>query len=97
MALAPVVVPGLANAEGTIHAIVEIIHAFATCDVERNVPLAAKLYLQLLLSSDPTVSFSAKQAIIRVLRLRYKRRRVYIPSPPNCSTPGKIGTKEKFH
>lgn len=97
MALAPVVVPGLANAEGTIHAIVEIIHAFATCDVERNVPLAAKLYLQLLLSSDPTVSFSAKQAIIRVLRLRYKRRRVYIPSPPNCSTPGKIGMKEKFH
>lgn len=88
MALAPVVVPGLTHAEGTIHAIVEIIHSFTTCDVEKNIPLAAKLYLQLLLSSDTTISFTVKQAIIRVLRPRYKRRRVYIPSPPNCSTPG---------
>ena len=88
MALAPVVVPGLTHTEATIHAIVEIIHAFTTCDVESNTPLAAKLYLQLLLSSDTTISFSAKQAIIRVLRPRYKRRRVYIPSPPHCNTPG---------
>ncbi|XP_076674868.1 E3 ubiquitin-protein ligase-like protein poe isoform X2 [Andrena cerasifolii] len=90
MALAPVVVPGLTHAEGTVHAIVEIIHAFTTCDVEKNVPLAAKLYLQLLLSSDTTISFSAKQAIIRVLKPRYVTRRVvYIPpSPPSCGTPG---------
>lgn len=88
MALAPVVVPGLTHAEGTVHAIVEIVHAFAICDVENNTPIAAKLYLQLLLSSDTTISFSAKHAIIRVLRPRYRRRRVYIPSPPNCSTPG---------
>ncbi|XP_015606097.1 protein purity of essence isoform X2 [Cephus cinctus] len=88
MALAPVVVPGLTHTEAIIHAIVEIIHAFTTCDIEGNTPLAAKLYLQLLLCSDTTVSFSAKQAIIRVLRPRYKRRRVYIPSPPHCSTPG---------
>jgi len=89
MALAPVVVPGLTHAEGTVHAIVEIIHAFTVCDIENNTPIAAKLYLQLLLSSDTSISFSAKHAIIRVLRPRYKRRRVYIPSPPNCSTPGK--------
>lgn len=88
MALAPVVVPGLTHAEATVHAIVEIIHAFTICDVESNTPIAAKLYLQLLLSSDTTISFSAKHAIIRVLRPRYRRRRVYIPSPPNCSTPG---------
>lgn len=90
MALAPVIIPGLTHAKGAVHAIVEIIHAFATCDIEKNVPLAAKLYLQLLLSSDTTISFSAKQAIIRVLKPRYKRRCVYIPSPPNCAgAPGK--------
>lgn len=90
MALAPVVVPGLTHTEATIYAMVEIIHAFTACDVENNTVLAAKLYLQLLLSSDTAVSFSAKQAIIRVLRPRFKRRRVYIPSPPNCSTPGML-------
>lgn len=90
MALAPVVVPGLTHTEATVHAIVEIIHSFTICDVEANTPLAAKLYLQLLLNSDTSVSFGAKQAIIRVLRPRYKRRRVYIPSPPHCSTPGKF-------
>ena len=88
MALAPVVVPGLTHTEATIYAIVEIIHAFTIYDVEGNTPLAAKLYLQLLLSSDTSISFSAKHAIIRVLRPRYKRRRVFIPSPPRCSTPG---------
>ncbi|XP_014478762.1 PREDICTED: protein purity of essence isoform X5 [Dinoponera quadriceps] len=95
MALAPVVVPGLTHAEGTVHAIVEIIHAFTICDVENNTPIAAKLYLQLLLSSDTVVSFSAKHAIIRVLRPRYRRRRVYIPSPPNCSTPGVVAEAEE--
>ncbi|EZA56295.1 E3 ubiquitin-protein ligase UBR4 [Ooceraea biroi] len=95
MALAPVVVPGLTHAEGTVHAIVEIIHAFTICDVENNTPIAAKLYLQLLLSSDMSISFSAKHAIIRVLRPRCKRRRVYIPSPPNCSTPGVVADTEE--
>lgn len=95
MALAPVVVPGLTHAEATVHAIVEIIHAFTICDVENNTPIAANLYLQLLLSSDTMISFSAKHAIIRALRPRYRRRRVYIPSPPNCSTPG-IEEKRNF-
>jgi E3 ubiquitin-protein ligase UBR4 len=80
--------PGLTHVEATVHAIVEIIHAFTTCDMEGTVPMAAKLYLDLLLSEDTTVSFSAKQAIIRVLRPRLRRRRVLIPSPPHCSTPG---------
>lgn len=81
--------PGLTHVETTVHAIVEIIHAFTTCDMEGTVAMAAKLYLELLLSDDTTVSFSAKQAIIRVLRPRLRRRRVLIPSPPHCSTPGR--------
>lgn len=80
---------GLTHVEATVHAIVEIIHAFTTCDVEGTVAMAAKLYLELLLCEDVTVSFSAKQAIIRVLRPRLRRRRVLIPSPPHCSTPGR--------
>ncbi|XP_034944940.1 E3 ubiquitin-protein ligase UBR4 isoform X2 [Chelonus insularis] len=88
LALAPVVVPGLTHTEATTYAMVEIIHSLTLCDVEWNSGLAAKLYLQLLVSEDIPISFSAKQAIIRVLRPRFKRRRVYIPSPPHCSTPG---------
>lgn len=88
LALAPVVVSGLTHTEATTYAIVEIIHAFTICDVEWNSGIAAKLYLQLLLSSDTAISFSAKKAIIKVLRPRFKRRRVYIPSPTHCSTPG---------
>lgn len=87
LALAPVVVPGLTHNEAVIHAIIEIIHAFTICDVENFTPLAAKLYLQMLLCSDTSISFHAKQAIIKVLRPRYKRRRVYIPSPPHYNVP----------
>lgn len=89
LALAPVVVPGLTHTEAVIHAIIEIIHAFTICDVDEFTPVAAKLYLQLLLSSDTAVNFTAKQAIIKVLRPRYKRRRVYIPSPPHYTTQSK--------
>jgi E3 ubiquitin-protein ligase UBR4 len=83
LALVPVVVPGLTHMEAVIHAIIEIIHAFTICDTDGFTSVAANLYLQLLLSSDTIISFNAKQAIIKVLRPRYKRRRVYIPSPPH--------------
>lgn len=99
LALAPVVVPGLTHIEAIIHAIIEIIHAFTICNVDGFSPVAAKLYLQLLLCSDTTISFTTKQAIIKVLRPRFKKRKVYIPNPPQYSTSGeliKIFLFEKF-
>ncbi|KAK9707802.1 hypothetical protein QE152_g27615 [Popillia japonica] len=93
--LVPVVVPGLKHTEQVVHALVEIVHAFNSCDTYSNITLA--VYLQLLLcedptiafsaKQDPTIAFSAKQAICRVLKPKFKRRRVYIPSPPHCSSP----------
>ncbi|KAI4460353.1 e3 ubiquitin-protein ligase ubr4 [Holotrichia oblita] len=83
--LVPVVVPGLKHTEQVVHALVEIVHAFNSCDTYSNITLA--VYLQLLLCEDPTIAFSAKQAICRVLKPKFKRRRVYIPSPPHCSSP----------
>ncbi|GIX73745.1 e3 ubiquitin-protein ligase UBR4, partial [Caerostris extrusa] len=86
-AIAPVSFRGLVHVEATVHALVEVIHAFTACDLE-HVALATKLYVKLLLCEDTVVSFSAKQALIRVLRPRVRRRKVFIPSPPRCSTPG---------
>lgn len=73
--------------EETVQALVEIIHSFALSDAENNIQIASKLYLKLLLSEDTTISFCVKQSLIRVLRPRTRRRRVYIPSPPHCETP----------
>ena len=95
LALSPVVVPGLTHVEAIIHAIVEIIHAFTICDVEGFTPVAAKLYLQLLLSSDTTISFNAKQAIIKVLRPRYKKRKTYISQPSHHNSSAIIETDKK--
>ncbi|CAH1787172.1 unnamed protein product, partial [Owenia fusiformis] len=90
-ALAPVCMPGLSHVEATVSALVEIMHAFTSYN-QSSVHLAAKLYARMmLLSDDLSVSFSCKQAMIRVLRPRHKRRRVFIPSPPRCSTPGAGG------
>ena len=85
--LTPVCQPGLTQVEATVQAVVEIIHAYTICSLS-TVPLAVRLYTQLLLCMDTQVSFGAKQALIRVLRPRHKRRKVFIPSPPRCSTPG---------
>ena len=73
--------------EETVQALVEIIHSFALVDSEHNMQTVCKLYLKLLLSEDTTISFCVKQALIRVLRPRTRKRRVYIPSPPHCETP----------
>lgn len=54
-----------------------------------------QIYLSLLLAEDQRISFGAKAALMRVLRPRVKRRRVYIPSPPN--TPGKLTSHTYFY
>lgn len=82
-ALAPVIVPGLKHTEQLVHAIVDIIHAFNSCECTTTLAI----YLQLLLSEDQLIAFNARQAICRVLKPRGKRRRVFIPSPPHCITP----------
>lgn len=84
-ALAPVVVPGLKHTEQVVHALVEIVHAFNSCDTYSNITIA--VYLQLLLCEDITIAFSAKHALYKVLKPKCRRRRVYIPSPPQCGSP----------
>jgi len=85
---APVCKPGLTHTEAVVQALVEIIHAFTLCDLDGTISEAAVRYTELLLSDSLQISFSAKQALIRVLRPRPKKRRVFIPSPPHCATPG---------
>ncbi|CAH1990558.1 unnamed protein product [Acanthoscelides obtectus] len=84
-ALAPVVVQGLKHTEQVVHALVEIVHAFNSCDTYSNITIG--VYLQLLLCKDSMIAFSAKQALSKVLKPKTKRRRVFIPSPPHCVSP----------
>ncbi|CAG9835872.1 unnamed protein product [Diabrotica balteata] len=83
--LSLVVSQGLKHTEQIVHALVEIVHAFNSCDTYSNVTIA--VYLQLLLCNDPLIAFSAKQALSIVLKPKTKRRKVFIPSPPHCVSP----------
>ncbi|KAJ0180973.1 hypothetical protein K1T71_003058 [Dendrolimus kikuchii] len=77
---------GLRHVEHTLHALADTIHAFQLHADPSCVDFGNQIYLSLLLAEDQSISFGAKTALMRVLRPRVKRRRVYIPSPPN--TPG---------
>ena len=72
---------GLSHVEATVHALIDILHAFTTVDLA-TVPTVSNIYVQFLIADNLQVSFAAKQAIIRVLRPRLRRKRVFIPSPP---------------
>ncbi|XP_050663780.1 E3 ubiquitin-protein ligase UBR4 isoform X18 [Leptidea sinapis] len=77
---------GLRHVEHTLHALADVVHAFQLHAHPDCIEFGNQIYLSLLLAEDQDISFGAKTALMRVLRPRVKRRRVYIPSPPN--TPG---------
>ncbi|XP_065311151.1 E3 ubiquitin-protein ligase UBR4 isoform X4 [Dermacentor albipictus] len=92
-ALAPISKHGLVHVEATVQALVEVMYAFVALDME-NVGLVAKLFARLLLCEDTVVSFAAKQAIVRVLRPKTRKRKVFIPRNAQCSTPGEAATDQ---
>ena len=78
--------PGITHVEATVQTVIDIIHAFTSVDHDL-VPFAAPLYARFLIAENTQVCFAAKQALIRALRPKIRKRKVFIPSPPHCATP----------
>lgn len=74
---------GLVHVEGTVQSLVEIIISFALLD-HNNLAVASQLLIRLFLCKNTVISFGAKQSLIRQLRPKTRKRKVFIPSPPLC-------------
>ena len=94
--VAPVGQQQLTFIEATVQALVEIFHAFTTTadlveleskQIDESISFAAQIYGQFLISENKQVSFAAKQALIRVLRPKTKRRKQHAQN--SCSNPQK--------
>lgn len=81
-----IVKQGLSHVEAVVYSLVEIIYAFALSDSDM-IESMTKFFVELLLEPAPIISHSAKQAMIRLLRPKVRRRKVLIESPPVCTTP----------
>ncbi|KAL4709767.1 hypothetical protein ACJJTC_001221, partial [Scirpophaga incertulas] len=81
---------GLRHSDHVLHALADTVHAFQLAADADCVEFGNQIFLSLLLAEDQCISFGTKAALMRVLRPRVKRRRVYIPSPPN--TPGAVSS-----
>ena len=86
-AVAPVGQPLFTHIEATVQTIIEIFHAFTTTvdvgssgSAEGSVCFAAQIYAQFLMAENQQVSFAAKQALVRVLRPKIRRRRQQLQS-----------------
>ncbi|QQP38246.1 Protein purity of essencelike [Caligus rogercresseyi] len=66
---------GIPHVESTVVALMDILHAFVSSDPDM-IPTIGGLYVGFLLSSNIQVSFASKQALIRILRPKVRRRRV---------------------
>lgn len=81
-----IVKQGLSHPEAVVYSLIEIIYAFALSDFQQ-INSMCKLLVELLLDPAPVISHSAKQAMIRLLSIKTKRRKVLVNSPPLCVTP----------
>ena len=82
--VAPIGQQQFCHIEATVQALIEIFHAFTTTvelhestvkDGDGSISFAAQIYAQFLMAENKQVSFAAKQALIRVLRPKSRRRK----------------------
>ena len=92
--ITPIPNTGLVNIDSTVQSLIEVMHSFTIIDVT-HAQLVGNHYLKLLLCENQVVSFSAKQSIIRVLKPRIRKRKVFIPSPPRIESPPQSGHGSK--
>ncbi len=86
--------PGITHVEASVQAVIEVLHAFTVADHD-TVPFVVRLYAQFLMDGDTQVSFAAKQALIRAVRPRVRKRKVFIPSPPYSKSPPPSSSREQ--